>query len=112
MLVFITVVRKYGLRNIVQKIWRGTIIFAVLHAVAFWYLHNKCGVAGGVAGLSRQFEVRGTIWPILHNILGFPLGLISSDGAIYIVQMVLNSILWGLVLSFLIVPAFVNRHAD
>lgn len=107
---YTTIVRKYGLRNIVRKIWRGGIVFALLHAAAFWYATYQIGGWGDrMAAVSRAFENRGALWNGVSVVLGFPLGLIEMSGYAYFGLMVLNSMLWGLFLSFLIVPAFVKR---
>ena len=107
---YIVVVKKYGLRNIVRKIWLGGIFFSVLHATAYWYAAYKIGAWGDkMVALERAFENRDSIWKGVSAVLGFPLGLIEADGWSSFAIMVLNSILWGLLLSLAVVPAFVKR---
>ena len=107
---YTTIVRKYGLRNIVRKIWKGGIFLSLIHAAAFWYATYQIGEWGDrMAALSRAFENRGSLWNGVSMVLGFPLHLIETSGYAYLGLMILNSIIWGVVLSFLIVPAFVKR---
>lgn len=107
---YTTIVRKYGLRNIARKIWKGSIFFALIHAAAFWYATYQIGAWGDrMAAVSRAFDNRDSLWNGVSVVLGFPLGLIEMSGFAYFALMVLNSVLWGVVLSFLIVPAFVKK---
>lgn len=107
---YTTIVREYGLRNIVRKLLKGSIIFALLHAAVFWYATYQIGAWGDkMAAVSRAFENRDSLWNGMSAVLGFPLRFIETSGCAYFGLMVLNSIIWGVVLSFLIVPAFVKR---
>jgi len=107
---YVTIVRKYGLRNIVRKIWMGGVFFSLIHAAFYWYATYKIGAWGEkMAALERAFANRDSIWKGVSAVLGFPLGVIESEGWGGFGFLVLNSILWGLVLSLLVVPAFVKR---
>ena len=107
---YTTIVRKYGLRNIVRKIWKGSIFLSLIHAAIFWYASYQTGAWGERMGaLERAFANRDSLWKGVSVVLGFPLGLIGVEGWIHFVLMVLNSIVWGVVLAFIIVPAFVKK---
>lgn len=110
MLVIFTVVRQYGLQNIARKIWLGSLIFGLIHAAFYWYARYQTGSWGErMSAISRAFENRETLWNTVATVLGFPLELFEANGFAYFAMMVGNSILWGLVLSFIIVPPIVKK---
>jgi hypothetical protein len=107
---YTTIVRKYGLRNIVRKIWRGGIFFSLIHSAVFWYGKYQIGDWGDrMSAVIRTYESRNSLWKAVSAVLEAPFGFIETSGYAYFGLMVLNSILWGVILSFLIVPAFVKR---
>lgn len=108
-MVLIVLVEKYGLRNIARKILGGALFFSVLHAAAFWYVRYQIGGAGDFAAMERKFANYSSIWNTAVTVLGFPLGFFEADGAAYIGLMILNSLIWGVILSFVIVPAVVKK---
>lgn len=104
------IVRKYGLRNTVRKIWKGSIFFSLIHAMAFWYASFQMGMWGErMAALERAFANHDSIWKGVAVALGFPVGMIETEGWTKFVLLILNSAVWGLVLAFLTIPAFVKR---
>ena len=107
---YTTIVKKYGLRNIVRKIWQGGIFFSLIHSALFWYATYQIGEWGDrMSAVLRMYENRSSLWKAVSVVLGSPLGFFETSGYAYFGLMVVNSILWGIVLSFLIVPAFAKR---
>ena len=85
-------------------------MFTAVHAAAFWYAQYQIGRWGErMAAVSRAFGNRETLWNGVAAVLQFPLGLIVANDIAYFGLMVINSILWGVVASFLVVPAFVRK---
>ena len=104
------IVRKYGLRNTVRKIWKGSIFFSLIHAMAFWYASFQMGMWGErMAALERAFANRDSYWHGVTAVLGFPLGMIEAEGWANFALLILNSVVWGGVLAFILVPAFVKK---
>ncbi len=87
----------------------GGIVFWVLHAVLFWYAKYQCGGNGSIEAISRKFANFQSCWHTVVAILGFPLGQIHLERVAYIGMMILNSVLWGALLSMIVVPAFVKK---
>ena len=107
----VVVVRKYGLRNIARKILAGSLVLAAIHAAFYWYAKYQCGGWGGdvLSLTARKFASFDSAWTTAATILGFPLGLLNVSGAAGIGVMMLNSLLWGVLLSLVVVPAFVKK---
>jgi len=107
---YTTIIQRYGLRNIVRKIWLGGIAFALIHAAVFWHVQWKIGAWGDkIEAANRAFATHGMLWKPAAAVLGFPLSFVDTSGFAYFGLMVLNSILWGVAISFLTVPAFVKK---
>ena len=105
----IIVVRKYGLKNIARKIMGGAWFFSVLHAIAFWYAKYQTGGIESFAALERKFMNFNSSWDVVVSVLGFPLGLIEVSGSGYYGLMIVNSLIWGFLLSLFIVPIFIKK---
>lgn len=105
----IIVVRKYGLKNIARKIMGGVLFFSVLHAIAFWYAKYQTGGIESFAALERKFINFNSSWDVVVSVLGFPLGLIEVSGSGYYGLMIVNSLIWGFLLSLFIVPIFIKK---
>lgn len=105
----IIVVRKYGLKNITRKIMGGALFFSVLHAIAFWYAKYQTGGIESFSALERKFINFNSSWDVVVSVLGFPLGLIEVSGSGYYGLMIVNSLIWGLLLSLFIVPIFIKK---
>lgn len=105
----IIVVRKYGLKNIARKIMGGALFFSVLHAIAFWYAKYQTGGIESFAALVRKFINFNSSWDVVVSVLGFPLGLIEVSGSGYYGLMIINSLIWGVLLSLFITPIFIKK---
>ena len=105
----IIVVRKYGLKNIARKIMGGALFFSVLHAIAFWYAKYQTGGIESFAALERKFINFNSSWDVVVSVLGFPLGLIEVSGSGYCGLMIINSLIWGVLLSLFITPIFIKK---
>lgn len=105
----IIVVRKYGLKNIARKIMGGALFFSVLHAIAFWYAKYQTGGIESFAALERKFINLNFSWDVVVSVLGFPLGLIEVSGSGYYGLMIINSLIWGVLLSLFITPIFIKK---
>ena len=107
---YLICVRKYGLRNLTRKIWQGGLFFCAIHAFVLWYAKYQIGEWGErMEAVSRAFDNHNSLWHGVSTVLGFPFALFDVSGMAYFALMVLNSVLWGVVISFIIVPAFVKR---
>ena len=105
----IIVVKKYGLKNIVRKIMGGALLFSVLHGIAFWYAKYQTGGVQSFAALERKFLNFNSSWDVVVSVLSFPIGLIEASETGYYGLMIVNSLIWGLLLSLFIVPIFIKK---
>lgn len=105
----IIVVKKYGLRNITRKILGGALLFMILHSILFWYSKYQIGGSGSFAALERKFINFNSSWDIVVSVLSFPLGFVELSGAGYYGLMIINSLIWGVLLSLFITPIFIKR---
>lgn len=105
----IIVVEKYGLKNIARKIMGGALLFSALHAIAFWYAKYQTGGVQSFAALERKFINFNSSWDVVVSLLGFPLCLIEMSGAGYYGLMIINSLIWGILLSLFITPIFIKK---
>ena len=88
---------------LLAKIFGGGLGFAVIHAIFFWIAYFQCGGARNSAkGIWQGLKTAGSGWVDVLKWLGFPLSGISASGAAFVLLMLINSLLWGCVVSIIV----------
>lgn len=90
---------------LLKKFLGSTVVIAIVHAILFWVaffqdggFHNS--MKGAWAGLSHMGQQAWDGSSSLLQILGWPLlGCAPSNHFGFVLVMVLNSVLWGVVLG-------------
>ncbi len=90
-------------KNALGKMLGGGIGFAVIHAIVFWVAFIQCGgFHDSAKGIWQGITSSGSSWASILKWAGFPLSSISASGAAFVCVMILNSLLWGVVIGFVI----------
>ena len=90
-------------KNALGKILGGSVGFAVIHAIVFWIAFFQCGgFHDSVKGIWQGVTSSGSAWASVLKWTGFPLSCIDASGAAFVCVMILNSLIWGAVLGFVL----------
>ena len=88
------------IKGMLVKVIGGGLGFAVLHAILFWVSYFQCGGShNSLKGIWQGISKSGSVWASLVKWLGFPLATLDASGAAFVIVMVVNSLLWGVVLG-------------